>query len=599
MTARPIAVAIPVCYPYAQCRLPRIEIDPDAAKVIQRLRRSDHAAYLVGGCVRDLLLGRKPKDFDVVTSATPARHQARCSRTAGSSAAASGWRTSSSARRSSRPPPSAPTRARSRTTTATAPRPRAATCSSAATTSSARPSRTRAGATSPSTASSTTSRRSRSSTTSTACPISRRGVVRTIGDPDIRFREDPIRILRAVKFAARCDLTIEPETYRRMMEHRQEIAKCAQARVSEEFYRLLRGGRGQALDGAAGRDRAARAPGARDGPRAQGRAGRRRGGAAPRAALGLPGARSIARRAARPVPPSNALLLAVLLLPPLRDALDPDSNGVRDVGQLVGAGDRAGARAAAPVAARQRARAPDPARAPPHPPVEEPAPQDGDGPNGEFVDEALRLAEIVSDAESADPTLAGRPIIAEGTVAGEGDGRTRPPSAASSSARARAPSTAIGGRGRGRGRDRRRPDRRAGTARRRPAATRASRRPGRRDGHGAARPPLAAPRHGTSATLGAPRRRATPLPRAPPRLPAARGLRRPLEPRSTSGRRDPPRRSGSDRRRRPPRSRAGAAGTSRSAAGRARRRGVVARVGEAVVDAQLHARADDLPLRSS
>src|SRR5215475_4870286 len=46
-------------------------IDPDAAKVIQRLRRYDHAAYLVGGCVRDLLLGQKPKDFDVATSATP------------------------------------------------------------------------------------------------------------------------------------------------------------------------------------------------------------------------------------------------------------------------------------------------------------------------------------------------------------------------------------------------------------------------------------------------------------------------------------------------------------------------------------------------
>src|SRR5436190_6208038 len=48
------------------------QIDADAAKVIQRLRRYDHLAYLVGGCVRDLLLGgRKPKDFDVVTSATP------------------------------------------------------------------------------------------------------------------------------------------------------------------------------------------------------------------------------------------------------------------------------------------------------------------------------------------------------------------------------------------------------------------------------------------------------------------------------------------------------------------------------------------------
>src|SRR4030095_9891042 len=67
-------------------------------------------------------------------------------------------------------------------------------------------------------------------------------VVRTIGDPDIRFREDPVRILRAVQFAARCDLSIEPENYRRMMGHRLEIAKCAQARVSEEFYRLLRAG---------------------------------------------------------------------------------------------------------------------------------------------------------------------------------------------------------------------------------------------------------------------------------------------------------------------------------------------------------------------
>ena len=47
------------------------QIDPDAAKVVQRLRDNEHLAYLVGGCVRDLLLGLKPKDFDVVTSATP------------------------------------------------------------------------------------------------------------------------------------------------------------------------------------------------------------------------------------------------------------------------------------------------------------------------------------------------------------------------------------------------------------------------------------------------------------------------------------------------------------------------------------------------
>ncbi len=42
-----------------------------ARSIIDRLRTSGHAAYLVGGCVRDLLLGRTPKDFDVATSARP------------------------------------------------------------------------------------------------------------------------------------------------------------------------------------------------------------------------------------------------------------------------------------------------------------------------------------------------------------------------------------------------------------------------------------------------------------------------------------------------------------------------------------------------
>src|SRR5262245_41149741 len=52
--------------------IPRELIDPEADKVVRRLHRYGHTAYLVGGCVRDLLLGRTPKDFDVATSATPA-----------------------------------------------------------------------------------------------------------------------------------------------------------------------------------------------------------------------------------------------------------------------------------------------------------------------------------------------------------------------------------------------------------------------------------------------------------------------------------------------------------------------------------------------
>ncbi|MCB1178628.1 MAG: polynucleotide adenylyltransferase PcnB, partial [Leptospiraceae bacterium] len=45
--------------------------DEDALKIIHRLGKFGYKSYLVGGCVRDLLLGRKPKDFDIATSATP------------------------------------------------------------------------------------------------------------------------------------------------------------------------------------------------------------------------------------------------------------------------------------------------------------------------------------------------------------------------------------------------------------------------------------------------------------------------------------------------------------------------------------------------
>ncbi len=49
----------------------RRQIDPDALKVLYRLNERDHTAYLVGGSVRDLILGRRPKDFDIGTDAHP------------------------------------------------------------------------------------------------------------------------------------------------------------------------------------------------------------------------------------------------------------------------------------------------------------------------------------------------------------------------------------------------------------------------------------------------------------------------------------------------------------------------------------------------
>jgi poly(A) polymerase len=51
--------------------LSRRDIDVEALKVLYRLHHAGYTAYLVGGGVRDLLLGKKPKDFDVVTNARP------------------------------------------------------------------------------------------------------------------------------------------------------------------------------------------------------------------------------------------------------------------------------------------------------------------------------------------------------------------------------------------------------------------------------------------------------------------------------------------------------------------------------------------------
>ncbi|TDT44591.1 poly(A) polymerase [Halospina denitrificans] len=61
----------PRIIPRDEHTISRQHISESAKKVLHRLNRSGHDAYLVGGGVRDLLLGGKPKDFDIATSATP------------------------------------------------------------------------------------------------------------------------------------------------------------------------------------------------------------------------------------------------------------------------------------------------------------------------------------------------------------------------------------------------------------------------------------------------------------------------------------------------------------------------------------------------
>jgi len=67
--------------------------------------------------------------------------------------------------------------------------------------------------------------------------------IRAIGDPHVRFQEDPVRMTRACELAGRLGFTIERETQRAIVEQRHEIRKASTARLTEELLQILRSGK--------------------------------------------------------------------------------------------------------------------------------------------------------------------------------------------------------------------------------------------------------------------------------------------------------------------------------------------------------------------
>src|SRR5215208_3882451 len=154
--------------------IPVDRLDPDALKVIARLRHMRHKAYFVGGCVRDLLLDRTPKDFDLATDAHPGEVRAISRNNVFGTAEEDAVR--------------------------------------------------------------------RDFTVNGLFYDVASGEVidyvggrqdledhriATIGDPEIRMREDPVRTLRAVRFAARLGFIIAPDTFEAMRRHAGELVRCA------------------------------------------------------------------------------------------------------------------------------------------------------------------------------------------------------------------------------------------------------------------------------------------------------------------------------------------------------------------------------------
>jgi poly(A) polymerase len=255
----------PIVVPRSEHTISRREIDPDALKVLYRLHEHNYVAYLVGGSVRDLLLGRRPKDFDVGTSAHP--HQVKklfrncwiIGRRFRLAHVKFGTQTIEVA-----------TFRRLVETLDVTPEEEIAEAEAVEAEAAAD------GTTLPE-APSTPERRAadrlihRDNTYGTPEEDAFRRdftvnalfydiatfslidyvggltdlderIIRCIGDPDVRFLEDPVRMLRAVVLAARLQFTIDRPSLEGIGTHRHEIKRSAPARLIEEYYKILRSG---------------------------------------------------------------------------------------------------------------------------------------------------------------------------------------------------------------------------------------------------------------------------------------------------------------------------------------------------------------------
>lgn len=214
----------------------RQNIDLDALKILYRLQNHGFKAYLVGGCVRDLLLGKVPKDFDIATDAHP--HQVRelfrnCRligrrfRLAHIYFRGGKFIEVSTFRRRSEFEETEPKEHLHSQNTFGTPAEDAL----------------------------------RRDITINGLFYNiedfsildyvggiqdlREGIIRCIGDPEEKYIQDPVRMIRVIRHAARTGFRIEERTRESLIRHVEKISWCSPARVRDEFLRELREGSAQ------------------------------------------------------------------------------------------------------------------------------------------------------------------------------------------------------------------------------------------------------------------------------------------------------------------------------------------------------------------
>ncbi|MCA9553649.1 MAG: polynucleotide adenylyltransferase PcnB [Myxococcales bacterium] len=215
--------------------IPIEQIDPNALSVVRRLKKYGFKAYLVGGCVRDLLLGLTPKDFDVATDARPeeVRSVFRNSRIIGRR-----FRLVHLYYRAGQIIEVATFRANLTVDEEEVAEDQDLLIRRDNVFGTEEEDALRRDFTINGLFYDVSSGRIIDHVG--GLDDVRRRYLRMIGDPDIRVREDPVRILRAIRFAAKAQLRLDPDLGEAMRRSAQEIARCAPARVLEETLKLLR-----------------------------------------------------------------------------------------------------------------------------------------------------------------------------------------------------------------------------------------------------------------------------------------------------------------------------------------------------------------------
>ena len=219
----------PTVYILDDHQIPLTAVDPDALRVVQNLQKAGYVAYIVGGGVRDLLLQQRPKDYDISTSAKPEeikelfRSQClligrrfrlahiRCGRKILEvSTFRSGDPESDQliVRDNEWGSPEQDVMRRDFTINGLFYDPSNQTVIDYV----------------------------------GGYPDLQKKYLRTIGQPFLRFKQDPVRMIRLIKFQARFGFEIDPDARVALAECRLEIMKSSQARIFEELLRMLESG---------------------------------------------------------------------------------------------------------------------------------------------------------------------------------------------------------------------------------------------------------------------------------------------------------------------------------------------------------------------